>query len=92
MCEIVGRYTMRKQVSIQLRRKVILFPKHFGVLIFLNRMSGKATTSESKGYWVKGSGLVYIPKGCVNGIPKALEEYRRQECDRLKLLTYVRRV
>jgi hypothetical protein len=52
----------------------------------------KAFHVENEGYWVTGSGLVLIPKGRVNEIPKAIAEYYAQEVKHTMLVASMRRV
>jgi len=85
---------MGKQVAVESGKQGILAPTHLGVMASLKHALGKvvaAPTAESDGFWVKGSGSVHIPKSRANEIPKILEEHRRQEYNRVMLLTYLRR-
>lgn len=45
---------------------------------------------KKQGFWVRGSGLVYISKDRVNEIPKVVAEHHRQEAQRDQLI-YLRR-
>jgi len=54
----------------------------------------KQRNNESKelGFWVRGSGLVHIPKDRANEVPKVIEEHHRLEAQRDKQLLYSRRI
>ena len=85
---------MSKQLAVESEKQSILAPAHLGVKAVLTQAFRKvmaAPTGESKGFWIKGSGSVYIPKSRANEIPKVLEEHRTQEYNRVMLLTYLRR-
>jgi len=45
---------------------------------------------EKQGFWVRGSGLIFIPKDRANEIPKVIEEHHRREAQRNRLI-YLRR-
>ena len=86
---------MTKQAAIDLGKQGVLAPTHLGLKTSLKQALGKlvaAPTAESKpGFWVKGSGPVYIPVSRANEVPKVLEERRKQEYNRVILSTYLRR-
>lgn len=86
---------MRKQAGIDLEKKAVLAPTRLGVKAGLKKAVGEAVASltrDSDGFWVRGSGLVYIPKNRGNEIPKVLEEHRRWQSKQSMYLTYIRRV
>jgi len=86
---------MTKQAAIDLGKQGVLAPTDLGFKTSLKQALRKvvvAATPESKlGFWVKGSGPVYIPVSRASEIPKVLEEHRRQEYNRVMLSTYLRR-
>ena len=86
---------MRKQAAIKPGTQAIPALTHLGVKAGFWRAVGNAVaalTSEPEGFWVGASDSVYVSKGRANEIPKIMEEHRKQEYDRVRLLTYVRRI
>ena len=61
---------------------------------FFTQALGKfVTTLQRNGdnFTVAGSGLVDVPQGRLNEIPKVIEEHHVQEAERARLLGYTRR-
>lgn len=55
------------------------------------KMKQRKTELKEQGFWVRGSGLVYIPRDRVNEIPRVIGEHHRLEAQRDRLLLYSRR-
>ena len=50
------------------------------------KMKQRKIERESHGFWVRGSGLVYIPKDRTNEIPRVIAEHHELEAQRDRLL------
>jgi hypothetical protein len=46
----------------------------------------KTTLKQPKYYYVQGSGLIRIPIGRLNEIPKVIREFHEQEAARMRLV------
>lgn len=53
-------------------------------------MKQREIESKRQGFWVRGSGLVYIPEGRAQEITKVIEECHKREAQRDSLLYYKR--
>ena len=58
----------------------------------IDKLFGKSSKAEQKQYYVHGSGLVPIPAGRLNEIPKVIQEFHELEAARARLAGTVRRV
>lgn len=54
-------------------------------------MKQRKIERKSHGFWVRGSGLVYIPKDRTNEIPRVIAEHHELEAQRDRLLLCSRR-
>lgn len=52
----------------------------------------KALQSNGGNITVSGSGLVHVPQGQLNEIPKIIQKHHDQEAERTRLQGYVRRL
>jgi len=55
------------------------------------KMKQRKIELKARGFWVRGSGLVYIPKDRTNEIPRVIAEHHELEAQRDRLLLCSRR-
>lgn len=84
MTEMKTKFTYAGIRVEDLKQRVEFYTQVLGRFVMALQRNGYS-------FMVAGSGLVDVPQGRLNEIPKVIQEHHVQEAERVRLLGYIRR-